>query len=281
MSPFLEGMTLTYFIFPLMGLLLVGVGLFLAKKNQLLGNKRIIGAFLLSLLVLVLPSLLGFLDYKFMPYGYMSLVIFYIVAGWYNIKLLSWIFKGDCSFKVEIMIFIFQLLISMALFALVFNLTNELQYGGLASTVILPFIIVSIFMKTYHIFMSIPVPIYKVWKYSETEYPNEHIDPNTLQILQIELYKELSDLDPTKISIKAPDDMNFGLWFRRMVDDYNMESPQLPIDSFEIEEDGGWIFYVRTLLSRRVIDPDLSIKENKVKSNHVIVAERVKEMNEL
>lgn len=36
MTPFLQNLTMTYLLWPLLGLLLVGVGVFIAKKNALL-----------------------------------------------------------------------------------------------------------------------------------------------------------------------------------------------------------------------------------------------------
>ena len=41
MNSFVQGLTMTYLLYPILGLLLVGLGFFVAKKNALLGNKRL------------------------------------------------------------------------------------------------------------------------------------------------------------------------------------------------------------------------------------------------
>ena len=81
--------------------------------------------------------------------------------------------------------------------------------------------------------------------------------------------------------MKAPDEMQFGTWFHRMIDDYNLKSPQAPIDDYAAKE-GGWIFYRKpTLLSpRHYIDFNLTVKDNRIRSRDVIVAKRVMEQSE-
>ena len=43
MNSFFQTLALTYLLYPMLGLLLVGLGIFIAKKNALLGNKRLVG----------------------------------------------------------------------------------------------------------------------------------------------------------------------------------------------------------------------------------------------
>ena len=38
MNSFFQTLALTYLLYPILGLLLVGLGIFIAKKNALLGN---------------------------------------------------------------------------------------------------------------------------------------------------------------------------------------------------------------------------------------------------
>jgi hypothetical protein len=96
MTPFTTLFT-TYLIYPILALLLVGVAFFVGKKNNLLRNKRLITYTLLSILILAAPALLGFLDYSFMPYAYIGLAVVYFITGWYNDRLLPWVFDKDFS----------------------------------------------------------------------------------------------------------------------------------------------------------------------------------------
>ena len=216
-----------------------------------------------------------------MPYGYIFLAMLYLLLGSYNIRMIAWVFKDDYKYRYEIILTGFILVVSMLFFTLVFNLCNELKYGLWASTCLLPFVIVSVFIRTYRIFIAIPIPVYEVWRYTDDTEQEGYFDPGSLQVLQIELYKQESDREPVKLSVKAPDEMQFGTWFHRMIDDYNLKSPQAPIDDYAAKE-GGWIFYRKpTLLSpRHYIDFNLTVKDNRIRSRDVIVAKRVMEHNE-
>lgn len=278
---------LQFLIYPLLGLLLIGLGLFIAKKNQLLSNKRFVLYTLITLAILVLPALLGFLDYGFMPYGYIFLLVLYGILGSYNLSIMRWAFQGKkkrtYKYRHEAILTSFLLIVSMLFFAIIFNLCNDLKYGVWASTCLLPFIIVSIFIQTYRVFIGIPIPVYEIWQYENTPYPDAYFDSSTLQVLQIEIYKQENEMEAVKLSVKAPDEMEFGNWFRRMIDDYNLKSPQSPIDSYAAEKDGGWIFYIKpTFISpRRLIDFHETVKANRIRNKHVVVAKRVKEHSEI
>lgn len=167
MDSFFQTLAFTYLLYPILGLLLVGLGIFIAKKNALLGNKRLVGYTIGAIVLLTLPALLGFLDYGFMPYGYIFLAMLYLLLGSYNIRMIAWVFKDDYKYRHEIILTGFILVVSMLFFTLVFNLCNELKYGLWASTCLLPFVIVSVFIRTYRIFIAIPIPVYEVWRYTD------------------------------------------------------------------------------------------------------------------
>lgn len=282
MNPFVHNLAFTYLLYPILGFLLVGLGVFIAKKNALLANKRLIGYAIGAVLVLTAPALLGFLDYYFMPYGYIALAFLYLILGWYNIRIVAWVLGEGKKYRHEIILTSFVIIVSMLFFALVFNLCNELKYGAWAATCMTPLLIVSVFMQTYRIFIAIPIPVYEVWKYGDATYSDAYFDPGTLQVLQIEIYKQEYDATATKLNVKAPDEMQFGSWFHLMINDYNLQSPHSPIDDFATEEGGGWIFYIKPSLlsSLRYIDFNQSVKSNRIKNKHVVVAKRVKEHTE-
>ena len=128
MNSFFQTLAFTYLLYPILGLLLVGLGIFIAKKNALLGNKRLVGYTIGAIVILTIPALLGFLDYGFMPYGYVFLAMLYLILGGYNIRMMSWVYKDDYKYRHEIILTGFILVVSMLFFTLVFNLCNELKY---------------------------------------------------------------------------------------------------------------------------------------------------------
>ena len=75
MNSFFQTLAFTYLLYPILGLLLVGLGIFIAKKNALLNNKRLVGYSIGAIAILRLPVLLGFLDYGFMPINYIALMV--------------------------------------------------------------------------------------------------------------------------------------------------------------------------------------------------------------
>lgn len=281
MDLFSNKLTLTYLIYPIIGILLLIVAMLIAKKNNLLSNKRLVVFVLLTILLLTLPGLLGFLGYNFMPYGYVALSLLYLIGGYYNTKIINWVFKGEAKYRHEIITTSFISIISMMLFALVFNLCNELKYGFWASTCMLSFIFTSLFIQSYNLFLNIPESIYKIWKYSASQSNEtyENIDYNKLKVVTIEIFRKDGDRDPLHIKAKVPDQMPFGDWMKRMIDDYNAKNPLSAINHNGSDKDSGWIFYshINAYFPKRYIDHDVTISDNKLKDNDFIVAKRVKE----
>ncbi len=274
---------LLYLLLPVMGFILAGVMVIIAKKNQLLSNKKLIFYFLASCLVLALPALLGLIDYWFMPYAYIGLQALYLLLGWYNLKILKWLIPdiNEKPYYIEFLFSFVAMFAGGALFSLVFNLCNELQYGIWASTCLLLFIFPTLFRKTCQSYIDIPQEIYKIWSYNSQAGEaagdgSENIDADKIQVVEMELFKQVSDKEPLNIKAKTSEDMLFGTWFKLFVDDYNKKSAQSPIVYSDYENSYGWIFYtVSTVLGRkRYIDPDLSFSRNKMKEHRVVIAKR-------
>ena len=270
---------ITYLIFPIVVLLVAVIAVIIAKKNNLLGNKRLVVYTLLSVLILAAPALFGFLDYGFMPYFYIVLAGVYFILGWYNDRLLPWVFKKETMYRTKITYIIIEVIIGMLLFALVFNLCNELKYGFWASTSMLPFVLASLLIRTHEVFIHIPAPVYKVWIYGSTPGYSEpdEIDHSKLKVVKVELFKQQNDTEPIRINAKVPEELLFGDWVKLLFDDYNKRTAHAPINVHS-EDDQGWIFYVKSwlLAPRRHLDYELTVKGNRIKENHLIVAKRVK-----
>ncbi|MFV0332163.1 MAG: TssN family type VI secretion system protein [Dysgonomonas sp.] len=274
---------LMYLLFPLIAVVLAAITYIVAKKNQLLSNKKLIFVFLLACLLLALPALLGFIDYWFMPYAYISLQVLYLFLGWYFLKILQSQIKDikEKPYYVEFLFVFVVMIVAGALFSLVFNLCNELQYGLWACTCILPFIFPSLFRKAYQTFMNIPLEIYKIWSYDtqvEENWDDDLMDSDKVTVVEMELFKQVSDTVPLNIKAKAQEDMPFGVWFKVFINDYNIKSSASPIIYSDFENSYGWIFYTITsvLGRKRYIDPDLSFAKNKIKEHRVIIAKRTR-----
>jgi len=159
------------------------------------------------------------------------------------------------------------------------NLCNELQYGVWASTCLLPFVFPLLYTQTVNSYFDIPIEIYKVWKYSE-EYDSDTLRINRKRsiVMDVEIFRKVDDPASERITGKASEDVIFGQWFQRMIDDCNLKSPSSPI---VYKNEGGayyeWVFYTKPSFFKRrfYIDPDLTLADNRLKQHDVIIAKRV------
>lgn len=73
MDPVTQHLISSYLLMPVLTVIFGIAAYFIARKNKLLNNKKLIVYLLLCGIVLALPALSGFMDYSFMPYIYVCL----------------------------------------------------------------------------------------------------------------------------------------------------------------------------------------------------------------
>lgn len=291
MEELLGKFVMSYLLMPLIAVLLGSVMFFIAKKNQLLRNRKLIGYCIIMVILLVAPATAALVKYSFMPYFYMLSLLFYFLLGTIHLKTMmhfipesqKWLEGGeDNSYTYELTLTLLLMIIGMVLYSFVFDLCNDLQYGLWASTAMLPFLFVSVFRRTYYSFLDIPLEIYKVWNYSEdrTLHGYNKINESDLMVVEVELTRNPeTDSATVRISAQAVETMIFGEWFQIFVQDYNKKFPAKHIACNDDQTTYGWIFYVKPSFfhSRRYIDPDESFRENRIASGSLIVAKRVRQ----
>lgn len=273
---------LLYLLMPITAVILGAVMFIIAKKNKLLDNKKVIFYFLISIVILVIPALLGFIHYWFMPYVYMSLLILYLFLGYYNLLILNKMIPDLESkpYYVEFLFVLILMIVSACIFSLIFNLCNELKYGLWACTCLIPFIFSSLFLKAYKSYMSIPIEIYQKWYYhnEHQEMTADYFDPEKVIVVELEIFRNVMDTEPLNIKAKSSEITPFGIWFKTFLDDYNKKSPNNPIIYSDQTNSYGWTFYTLSSIfgRKKYIDASLSFADNKVKEKNVILAKRVK-----
>lgn len=108
----------------------------------------------------------------------------------------------------------------------------------------------------------------------------DHLDFDRMLVLELELYKNTADAEPLKVKVKAPENMMFGNWFYKFIEDYNLKFPKAPVqyagDDYETYK---WIFFIkRSFFKKNIfIDPDLDILNNHITEKVTIYAKRVSE----
>ncbi|WP_455970662.1 TssN family type VI secretion system protein [Bacteroides congonensis] len=271
---------ITFLLMPVLALIMVAIAWGISRKNKLLGNKAFIFYVLLAAVILAIPALAGFFIYWFMPYCYIALQALYLFLGALNLKYMDKINVTGHSYILQFLLMATIMILGMALFSVVFNLCNELEYGVMASTCILPFLFFSLYRQMYRAYDAIPLEIYHVWEYLENAHTEQSkLDADNLMVVDINLFKDKNDTDLLHITAKTSENMYFGEWFKIFLTDYNKKSPDTPICYMDKESPYGWIFYIKTSFFRRrkYIDPDLTFKENGIKAHAAIIAHRVKD----
>ncbi len=273
-----------FLLFPLIFIVSTAVLSIINKKNQFLNNKRLIVSVLVIGIILAIPGFLGFLNFNFMPWGYIICCIFYILTGTIFVYLLTKYYPKELLDR-KIFIFFATLvsaILSVYLYQLAFNWLSSVRFGWWGAGSITWFFVPLMFWWAYVSLLSIPSEIYKIWKYPSTplDINMDHVDFNKLLVLELELYKKSSDPEPLKVKVKAPENMNFGIWFHKFIDDYNLKFGKNPVEFRDEYQDGyRWIFFIKTSFFKRniFIDPDLDITENGISEKMTIYAKRVTE----
>jgi uncharacterized membrane protein YuzA (DUF378 family) len=272
----------SYIFFPLMAAIMAVILAILNKKNKIMSNRRLMVALLLTGLVLGIPGFMGALDLNFMPWGFVLCQLTYLLLGILAVYLLSR-YNPDAVEKQKGMTFFMGLIacvLGIFLFKLAFNYFNELRYGWLAGTSVLVFLLPLLFWWMYMAMLSIPAEIHHVWYYPAQSFyiDLDHLDFDRLKVLELELYKTAEDTTPLKVKVKAPPNMEFGVWFKKFIDDYNQKFPNSTI-SYASDTEGayGWIFYLKpSFFSRKAyIDPNQSVEQNQIREKYTIFARRV------
>jgi len=273
-----------YLLFPIIFIVSAAALSIVNKKNQFLNNKKLILSILLLGIVLALPGLLGFLSFDFMPWGYIICQLYFLLTGSFAVYLLTKYYPKEL---IERKFFIFfsvliSCLLSFYLFQLAFNWLSDIRFGLWAATSIAIVIVPFFFWWAYVALISIPTEIYKVWQYpsSPLMIDMDHLDFDRMLVLELELYKNTNDPEPLRVKVKAPENMVFGPWFYKFIEDYNLKFPKNPVQyRTDYQEAYQWIFFIKTSFFKKniFIDPDLDILQNGITEKMTIYAKRVSE----
>jgi hypothetical protein len=275
---------LRYLLLPLIAVVAVTVMAVMNKKNRFINNKRLIISILLLSIVLAIPGPLGLLSLGFMPWGYIISQIYHIALGCVLVYLMTKYYPNELLGRklfVTIALLI-ACLLGFYLYQIIFNALSTISIGTWAATSTFNFIIPLLFWWSYVALLSIPAEIYKIWKYpaAPINLDMEHLDFNRMLVLELEVYKNINDPEPIKVKVKAPENMMFGNWFYKFIEDYNIKFPKSPVKyNTDDNEVYKWIFFMKTSIFKRniFIDPDLNIRENGISEKVTIYAKRVSE----
>ncbi len=272
---------------PLFAVIMMVILGIIRRNKPAIKIKTIIIYVLLCSLCLAIPGIFGFAGNLFNPYWYLIAQIIYIILGIIHVNLSDRYFKKHFSSLTKSILFESILSITCVgfggyLFYLIFSwMSRGTGYPIMAATSILAFLVPLVFHYCYIQLISIPVDIYKTWRYSpDQRLPDfEGADFDRLMVLNVELNKNLEDANRFRIKAKTlPTGVTFGDWFYRVVDDYNHKNPNSVIHlSDQDKEPYYWIFYTKKSFFsfRKYIDFEQDITENRIAENDVVICKRV------
>jgi hypothetical protein len=146
----------------------------------------------------------------------------------------------------------------------------------------LSFFLPFLFFNTYETVKSIPLPTYTPWEYplhNPIDLPDEDSNERLL-VIGFEIAKRDTDTKATYFRAKAPEGIKLGELFYHFINDYNELQSETPIE-FEDEMGGAtrWLFRTKPkwYQSSRILNPNYNIRENGIKENTIIAAERYKD----
>lgn len=275
---------LRYLLLPLIAVVAATVMAVANKKNKFINNKKLIISVLLLSIALAIPGSLGLLGLSYMPWGYIISQLYHITLGSVFVYLMTRYYPDELlGSKLFISIaLLIACLLGFYLYQIIFNALSDIKTGIWAATSTFNFVIPLLFWWSYVALLSIPAEIYKVWKYpaAPINLDMEHLDFNRMLVLELEVYKHTNDPEPIKVKVKAPENMMFGNWFYKFIEDYNIKFPKSPVKyNADDNEVYKWIFFIKTSIFKRniFIDPDLNIRENGISEKVTIYAKRVSE----
>jgi hypothetical protein len=194
-----------------------------------------------------------------------------------NLQPNSKVFLGELFFAISIVLFTIVVFSSLQYF-LKDKGKDFLFFPMMMST--FAFFVPVLVTHTFNTAYSIPAPLYNNWRYpidQSIDLPED--DPREkLLVIGFEIAKKVTDPKRTYFRAKAPEGIYLGDLFYFFINDYNELQSETPIQF--VDKDNKpfeWIFRLKTkwYQSERVLDPALTVKDNGIKENSVIICDRI------
>lgn len=185
------------------------------------------------------------------------------------------VFTGELFFAASIVLFVIFVFSSLQYF--VKSDKEFIFYPMMLST--LAFFIPTLFYYTFEAAYSIPPAQYPTWFYplhNPIDLPEE--DPREkLLVIGFEIAKKISDAKKTYFRAKAPDGIKLGDLYYHFLNDYNELQSETTIQYDLNGIANEWWFRTRPKWYQRtrILDPNLSVRENGIRENSVIICERI------
>jgi len=145
---------------------------------------------------------------------------------------------------------------------------------------LLSFFIPVMVLHTFNAAFEIPPASFTTWSYPlsyQIDLPDEN-PAEKLYVIGFEIAKKNSDVRRTYFRAKAPEGMKLGELYYHFINDYNELQSETPIEyATKKPEAYEWWFRIKPkwYQQQRVLDPGITIRENRIRENTVIICERI------
>jgi hypothetical protein len=219
---------------------------------------------------------------------YWGFSFFFFALGVLHLFLVRWmgLFGQDNAFASRVLFSIIIVLLSMIGYFLVFYFLSHRSGYTLYFTLSLWYLLVPMaVVRCFDLGLAVPHKAYKEWYYPSKPIiaDMDRIDLSNFAIITYVFSKKFGDKEMSNFQSKAPYDLKLGDLFYFFIQEWNYKYPQANIEfSDENKHTFGWLFYVhdKWYQPKRFLDPDVTIRENKILVNQIIQTLRVPQSNQ-
>jgi hypothetical protein len=143
---------------------------------------------------------------------------------------------------------------------------------------VLMFLVPLFFYYTFRAAYHIPEPVFKTWQYPaiSIDPPDENANEHLL-VIGFDIPKKLMD-KKTFFRAKTPEAIVLGELFYHFMNDYNELQSETPIQYLDAKKEPViWWFRLKRKWYQinKVLDPSITVRENGIKENSVIICEQL------
>ncbi len=187
----------------------------------------------------------------------------------------SKVFFGELIFAMSVVLFTVVVFSSLQYF-----LADKafLFYPMMMSALLffVPLLVVHTFQAAY----TIPAPVFNTWAYPvNNPIPLPEDNPREkLLVIGFEIAKKERETKRTFFRAKAPENIALGELYYHFINDYNELHSETPIEFTDSRnEPYEWAFRLKPkwYQGQKILDPDLSVRDNGIRENSVIICDRI------
>jgi len=250
-----------------------------AKKPVIQGSLSAVGASILAYLSTLFSDHLFLVFWGFaaifLVFGIIHVSYFHRKYFYANSQDKSKVALGEIMFMLAFLFFIIVVFSSLQYFLK----NKDFLFLPMLMSMLAFFIPLAVYY-TFEAAYKIPAGRYPYWQYPlahPIELPDEK--PNEkLVVIAFMICKKTSDNSKTNFRAKGPETMKLGDLYYHFINDYNEFQSETPIqyaDNGMVSHEWAFRMKPKWYQPNRILDPELTVRENRINENSIIICERM------